>query len=402
MTSLAATPRRRAGRAHAGRITMTWITWRQHRMALTGAAILLGAFAVVLGVSGLRMQSAHDDLTRAHCSFAHVNVSSRCGLLWGSYYHAGYPLTGNIDVLAVALAIIPIIVGVFIGAPMLAREFETGTAKFAWTQAVGRGRWVAAKVGLLGAALAAAGAAFGALAGWWLLLADGTIGNSRWQGQQFGLTTVTFTGWIVVMFAAGVFAGALIRRTVPAMAATAVTGAVLLWFSVEKFTGMLTSVSPLHTYTSLVPATLAGADTGALIGGNAAAAPHGGWVLNAWFTGPRGQIVPVYANSLNPLWNLKPAAQVSWLASHHLTPWVSYQSAGRFWTFQAVEGGAAVLIALLLAAATVWLVRRQAARPPSRHRATPGMPSWRHAEIRDHGRAGQRQGHPEHDARPGP
>jgi hypothetical protein len=363
VTSLAATPRRRAGRAHAGRVTMTWVTWRQHRMALTGAAILLGACAVVLGVTGLRMQSAHNALNRAHCfSFGGFNVSSRCGQLWGSYYHGGYPLTSSIGLVAAALAILPLLIGMFIGAPLLAREFESGTARFAWTQAVGRGRWTSAKLGLLGAFLAAAGAAFGALAGWWLVLADGTMAITRWQGPQFGLTAVTFPGWLVFMFAAGVFAGAAIRRTVPAMAATAATGAAALWFSAEKFTGMLTSVSPLHTHTSLVPATLAaGGDSADLIGGNAAAAPRGGWVLNAWFTGPRGRVVPVDANTLNPLWNLKPGAQVSWLASHHLTPWVSYQSAGRFWTFQAVEGGAAVLIALLLAAATVWLVRRRSA-----------------------------------------
>jgi hypothetical protein len=362
VTSLAAVPERRAGRAHAGRIAMTWITWRQHRTALTGAVVLLGGFAVVLGITGLRMQSARTALNQAHCSSGGFNVSSQCGQLWGSYYHAGYPLTSSIGLVAVTLAILPLLLGMFIGAPMLAREFESGTARFAWTQAVGRGRWMAAKLGLLGVSLAVLGAAFGALVGWWLLLADDTTGATRWQSEQFGLTALTFTGWVVLMFAVGVFAGALIRRTVAAMAATAVTGAVLLWCSVEKFTALLTSLSPLHTHTSLEPATLAaGGDSAALVGGNAAAAPQGGWVLNAWFTGPRGRIVPVDANALNPLWNLKPAAQISWLASHHLTPWVSYQSAGRFWAFQAAEGGTAVLIALLLAAATVWLVRRSAA-----------------------------------------
>ena len=92
--------------------------------------------------------------------------------------------------------------------------------------------------------------------------------------------------------------------------------------------------------------------------------PPGGWVLSTWFTGRQGQIVPTFSNRLNALWNGKldsAAAQATWVSRHHLTLWVSYQSAGRFWAFQAVEGGAAVLIALLLAAATVWLVRRRPA-----------------------------------------
>ena len=364
MTSLPVPALAGRGRSRPGRPRMTWVTWRQHRMALTGAVILLGGFAVLLGVSGLRMQSALGALTRAGCARpgSGLGVGTRCGALWGSYYHAGFPLTGNIQWLAVALAIVPVLVGMFLGAPLLAREFEAGTARFAWTQAVSRARWAAAKLGLLGLALAALGAASGALAGWWLLLADGTVGSSRWQPQQFGLTAVTFTGWMVVMFAVGGLAGGLLRRTVPAMAATAAAGAIALWFTVEKFTGLLTSVSPLHARTSLVPATFtAGPGSNTLIGGAAAAAPRGGWALDAWFTAPGGRIVPVDSGALSPLWNLKPSAQPGWLASHHLTPWVSYQSAGRFWAFQGIEGGAAVLLALLLAAATVWLVRRRAA-----------------------------------------
>jgi hypothetical protein len=345
---------------------MRWITWRQHRAALAGTGLLLGAFAVVLGVSTLRLQSTHDALASGHCLMREgLYGSSGCGLLDGNYYHAGYPFTGNLDLAALALAVLPLLIGVFVGAPLLAREYEAGTATFAWTQAVGRGRWLAVKLGLLGVALAAAGAAFGALAGRWLLLADGALGASRWQPQQFGLTAVTFTGWTLLMFAAGVLAGALIRRTVPAMAATGAAGAVLLWFSVERFTALLTGLDPLAARSVLIPADLT-VSTGPgtiLADGWEAATPPGGWVLGTWFTGPHGQHVATFSNSLNALWNPSgtPGSQASWVARHHLTLWVSYQSASRFWIFQAAEGGAAVVAALILAAAAIWLVRRRAA-----------------------------------------
>jgi hypothetical protein len=341
---------------------MAWVTWRQDRMALTGTAILFTACAVPLCISGLRLQSAHDALVRAGCLRPSTNpgMVSRCGALW-NHYSVGYVFTSNINTVAIALAVLPVLVGVFVGAPLLAREFEAGTGKFAWTQGVSRGRWLAGKLGWIGAGLAVLSVAFGLLVNWWLLLADDADFMSRWQKEQFGLTAITFTGWMLLMFAAGVLAGALIGRTVTAMAATAATGAILLWLNIGKFTGMLTSVSPLHTRSTLVSSALPGVlnlGAGGAIGSNTPVAPGGSWVLNSWLTAPGGRSVSWNTTSF---WNLKPSRQLAWVTSHHLTVWVTYQSAGRFWLFQSVEGGAAVLLVLLLAAATVWLVRHRAA-----------------------------------------
>ena len=54
------------------------------------------------------------------------------------------------------------------------------------------------------------------------------------------------------------------------------------------------------------------------------------------------------------------AAQ-QWLTGHGDTQLWSYQPASRFWHFQLIEGGWLLALALLLGAATVWLVRRRAA-----------------------------------------
>jgi hypothetical protein len=37
---------------------------------------------------------------------------------------------------------VPALVGVFWGAPLLAREYDTGTFRLAWTQSVSRRRWL--------------------------------------------------------------------------------------------------------------------------------------------------------------------------------------------------------------------------------------------------------------------
>jgi uncharacterized protein (TIGR03382 family) len=363
VTSLAAVPWRRAGRAHPGRVTMTWITWRQHRMALTGAVILLAACTLALTATGLRLQSAHDALTRAHCPASDFNVSSRCGALWGSYYHAGYPLTGSVQSVTIVLGVVPLLIGVFVAAPLLAREYEAGTFQFAWTQAAGPTRWVSVKLALLGVTLTAAGAAFGALASWWLSVVAPVSGASRWQPGEFGSTPLTFAAWMLLAFAAGAFAGALIRRTVAAMAATAACAAAVFLVAYKRLDPWLVSVGPVVRRVSvlnMMPYQL-GSRPPTFVAGTAVvvSAPPGSWPLRAWLAGPHGH--PLGAFGPQRFASLDPPAQNRWLAAHHATLWASYQPSGRFWAFQSAEAGAAVLLALLLAAGTVWLVRRRSA-----------------------------------------
>ena len=44
------------------------------------------------------------------------------------------------------LQAVPALIGAFVGAPVLARELESGTSRFAWTQGFGRWRWTLAKL----------------------------------------------------------------------------------------------------------------------------------------------------------------------------------------------------------------------------------------------------------------
>ena len=54
------------------------------------------------------------------------------------------------------LVFLPALIGVFVGAPLLARELEHGTYRFAWTQGVTRRRWLLSKTLLLALADASA------------------------------------------------------------------------------------------------------------------------------------------------------------------------------------------------------------------------------------------------------
>jgi hypothetical protein len=61
----------------------------------------------------------------------------------------------------------PAVIGIFWGAPLIARELETGTFRLAWTQSITRTRWLAVKLALTGLVAMAVTEALGLMYGWW-------------------------------------------------------------------------------------------------------------------------------------------------------------------------------------------------------------------------------------------
>ena len=60
--------------------------------------------------------------------------------------------------LGILVIVVPGVLGLFWGAPLVARELQTGTYRLAWTQSVSRRRWLLVKLGVVGlAAMATAG-----------------------------------------------------------------------------------------------------------------------------------------------------------------------------------------------------------------------------------------------------
>jgi hypothetical protein len=289
---------------------LAWVTWRQHRFMLAGVATLLGVMGVYLLFMGLKIHHAYASMIScspgrsAHCQ----QLANAFAQYWGGG-RGSVVQAGGAQEISVLLLVFPVLIGVFAGAPVLARELETGTFRFAWTQGSGRLRWTIAKLVLLAAAVTAAAAAFSALFSWYYqpFLAVGR--TYEFLPILFNLRGVDFAAWTLIAFAISAFAGAVIRRTVPAMAASLAAWTILL------VTTML--VLRPHYETPLT-------------------SKHGfpsatAWVLNAVVQSPTGN---------GP---------------------VTYQPQSRFWAFQFIEGGWLLVLALLLGAATVWLVRRRAA-----------------------------------------
>jgi hypothetical protein len=316
---------------------LAWVTWRQHRAALAGVAVLLGGLAVLMLGTGLHIRSVFTSLGLNTC---HPVTAARCAAPL-SLFEQQYD--GWATALTALLQAVPMLIGVFTGGPLLARELETGTFRFAWTQGAGRARPAVAKLVLLGSLIAAAAAAFTALFSWWYhpFFEPGT---SPLKPVVFNLSGVAFAAWTLAAFAIGAFAGAAIRRAVPAIAA-----AFAAWAG-------LALATPLYLRYRIYQAPVVAHLTRHgqhLIPGRA-------WVVRTWLIWPDGK--PLGPAAVYAVDHQRQSAHVpGWLARHQFGQAVAFQPAARFWHFQLIEGGCLLALAVLLGALTIWLIRRRPA-----------------------------------------
>jgi len=175
----------------------------------------LAAFALLIVVTGEHLRHVYDmgDISgcAAHGGCAHPTVST-----FGGHERILSALLGP------ALLIVPLLIGMFWGAPLLARELETGSYRLVWTQSITRTRWLVVKVAIVGlVALAVAGLASW-LVSWWYAPLD-KLNMNRFDPSVFTERGIVAIGYAGFAFAVGLAAGAILRRTLPAMAATFVS-----------------------------------------------------------------------------------------------------------------------------------------------------------------------------------
>lgn len=197
---------------------MLWVTWRQHRGLLTAALAMFGAAVVGMPIAGLKIH--RDYATLAAC---HPAASAAC-LQLSNGFHTDWHLGNGIRV---AMLAAPLLLALFAGPPVVARELESGTFRYAWTQGIGRVRWTVAKLALLGSVLTIAALAVSQLFTWlfapFLVTQDVTVLSPA----VFETRGVVYAAWTLTAFCLGAFLGTLLRRVLPAMAATLGAYAVL-------------------------------------------------------------------------------------------------------------------------------------------------------------------------------
>ena len=134
-----------------------------------------------------------------------------------------------------------VLVGVLVGAPLVAREVEQRTHLVSWTQSIARRRWYLTKVGVLGAALVAVGAVAGFVNDRVQIpLTRGGLTSSRWP--WFFSIDLAPAAMTLLAFAVAVAAGAILRRTIAAIGASLV-GFLFLFTATGWAVRTLTPVS---------------------------------------------------------------------------------------------------------------------------------------------------------------
>jgi ABC-type transport system involved in multi-copper enzyme maturation permease subunit len=322
---------------------LAWVAWRRYRSTLLALVSLIAVLAVLLIVRGHQIRDAYSAVQA--CA---PQASARCQFAF-QQFRDSYAGKGALDALFVWM---PAIIGAFAGAPLLAREFESGTFRFAWTQGAGRTRWMLSLTiaGALGVIVLSF--AFGLLVSWYQqpLFISGL--QQRLHPSVFPVTGVAVVGWALFAFALGLFLGLLTRRVLPAIALTLATwtGSTFLASTVRDHYATPLTTSALQLNYSAVTV-----DQWWVNGGTQITQAQLDAVLQA------AGVPSIDSGSVTAGPGNTVVDPIQYLIAHGYTQITSYHPDSRYWQFQWTEFGWLAVASLLLIGATLWLLRRRPA-----------------------------------------
>ena len=320
------------------------------------------ALVVALVIGRDAVGASYANYLAAGCTLAHP-INQVCANTANQF--ADIP---SFTPLLISLRLFPLIIGAFVGAPLVAREMESGTYRFAWTQGVGRIRLFLVTLAMLAVVVTPVAVALGFLLGGWYVHPFAVINPgvaSHWQAGLFTTTWWMTPVWTLFALTLGALVGAVIKRTVAAMAATmAIVGGVLA--AVALFLPRILDIGSVASSRTL----LNGFDPIGVINavGGEGQGPTGSFLVRGWFTGPGGRTLSTHAANkvrehVSGLLEISkgtndPGAAKRWLTLHHYTYWIAYQPADHFWILQAAVGLILLAVAALCVLASVRSIRR--------------------------------------------
>jgi ABC-type transport system involved in multi-copper enzyme maturation permease subunit len=299
---------------------MIWVSWRQHRSQAIACLGLLCALAVYAIVLGLAMRNSFSQNNLATC-LAH-NQGANCPNSVATFDNSFGSLV-NIGFWAVLL-LLPGLIGIVVGAPLLGREMEMGTWRLAWSQTVPRTRWLVIKLAVVGGGLIVLGAAMTLLITWYRAPMDRLTGHFIHNAYDY--EGLVLTAYILFGFGLAVLAGQLLRRSIPAMIV-----ALVPWVAVRlvvEFVLRPHFMAPLTFSQNCSQGCSSG-------GGN-------GIVIVPPATGHIGNLIVGNGGTGN-------------------TQLTFYQPASRFWEFQSIEAGLFLVLTAIALGTAVWLLHRRGA-----------------------------------------
>ena len=305
---------------------MTWVAWRVQRPQILAALGAVAMLAVWLTATGL---------VTGHSPAWKYWTDGDVGLLYA----------------------LPGLLGLALGAPLVAGEAGHRTQRLAWTQSIPRTRWLAFKLLMGGLVAAGLSAALTALLEWWTKVVSiaastnsGGFSGVRIQPAAFDVTGIVAVGYTLFAFALGTALGGVIRRPGWAFA-----------LGIPVFAAGRLLVEDWWRPHLVAPASYAS------LTGIPSKAVWNGWLLNSGLV-PAGRTSPVPGQT----WQASPPASYYTCTNHarsmaadahcaalaHVHYVMQFQPASHYWALQGAETAIFAGIAVLLLGVTVIAVRK--------------------------------------------
>ena len=349
---------------------MTWLAWRQFRTSALVVALVLVAIALLYVVTGPTLLHLFDAYVKP--CHAHGDCNSVI-----SSFLVKDRLRKTVSKL---LIFFPLLLGMFWGAPLVAREMETGTFRLSWTQSVTRRRWFATRVGMVVLASMVATGLLSLIITRWSRPFDSIV---HFPFGTFDIRNIVPIGYAAFAVMLGVATGALFRRTIPAMGVTLAIFAFIRYFVTDWVRTQLESA--IRVTTKFAGTVSNGGQS--ISRGVGQGLHRGDWVISNTVVNKAGQAVLSNGNigfqhladdkteflgvgvcpNTFPARHLggTPASSAATKAfqkcidSFHLRNILTYQPAGRYWLFQWEEMAIFLALAVMLGFFSYWWIRRR-------------------------------------------
>jgi ABC-type transport system involved in multi-copper enzyme maturation permease subunit len=336
---------------------MTWVAWRLQRV-LFGVAAAVGVVLIIYSVySAKRIEFLRHQWLASPClggnGFA-ARYQSLCQLRFERYAGALNP-----GAYVHWFAVVPAaILGLLLGASVVASEFDLKTVRVAWTQSISRGRWFVTKVAMAIGLLVVLALPLCVVVSWWLH-------TSQWA-PRLSTNAFTFAGWLpltlgVFAFATTTLIGVVVRRVGWSVGAGVVVVAIVA-FTMQS--DVRANLVALHSSTISVTTVTKGTVS---VGKPSGQAPADAWIVFDGFVPVRHgdslvtwtQEQPwIEAVNRCPSNATSPNAYDTCLTRLGLHQVELYVPDSQYWTLQLREGGLYLVSAALVLGASFLLVRR--------------------------------------------
>ncbi len=316
---------------------MTWITWRRYRVRIISLSLYVVALIVFMVLTQHAFQNA-----AVICGRLHIDINQ------GRHCNAASLAESRGSLVETSIALLPFFIGLVLGTPLVASEFEHKTNRLAWSQGITRTRWLVRTWLTLAIPTVVVMSFFALIVQWWAthIVTSISSGGGLIQPAQMLISGVAPIALALMLLTLGVFIGITVRRFFSPYAMSVVT--VLVVMGVMQF--VLPSLAP-----KVVVPTYPYGVTNVPVGLRSQL-----WPVGSGLRRVPGFHVGTHARTVSATFNYCKGIPAC-MRAHGLQLVTYYQPESHYWTLQWREAGLYVAATGVLLSLSIWSIRRWSA-----------------------------------------